>query len=203
MADCKHDIYFNLPGVDKKTFKRNSDMSFDKTISNILYFIETNDNKINVHIKTELDDNCGYKEKDIIGFWKSLDIEKNKKKQVQFELMFPSDRAGNLKGEFDLKIYMAKIFGCNFRVLLDNLYIIQNGDVVTCCNDWYNNMTLGNLLKSNLSDIINSDKYWTFFKWIYGIEEAPQNFICRRCYNSIGFGSRPKEFIGGKKYGGD
>ena len=201
MSDEKHDIYFNIPGIDNKTFKRNSDMSFRRTILNFINFAEMNGNRINIHLKTEWDKECGYEKKDIFNFWDNLNISKNIKEQISFEMMYPSDRAGNLKGVYDLKIQMEVLSGCNFRNLLDNIYVIQNGDVVTCCNDWYNTMTVGNLLREKtFEDIVNSEKYWQLFKWIYGIEKAPPDFICRKCYNSIGLGSRPIEFKGGEKY---
>ena len=96
-----------------------------------------------------------------------------------YPLMFNS-RSGNvqLKG-WNYTTEHATLSGC--PRINDQLHIIQNGEVILCCNDYHHEVVLGDLTKQTIAEIYNSESYKNIKAIIDGKVPPPDNFICTRC----------------------
>lgn len=187
----KHCIIFNIQGVSPETLKFQTQRDdWSEVLNNFIELVKINENRVNIILKNEIDDKCGYVTYDILKFWEGLSIPIPLKRKISFQYYYPHDRAGVLKGDLNLGTEMKSLVGCKFSPLRESIYLIQNGDIVTCCNDWNNVMTVGNLKKQTFEEVINSDLYWETFLKIYGIIPSPDNFICKSCYFAKGLGNK-------------
>ena len=50
-----------------------------------------------------------------------------------------------------------------------------------CCEDYDERYVVGDLTKNTIGQVLASDEIAKLRRWIYGIEEAPADFICRNC----------------------
>jgi Radical SAM superfamily/Iron-sulfur cluster-binding domain len=64
---------------------------------------------------------------------------------------------------------------------LQHLHITPAGKCVLCCEDYDERYVVGDLTKSSVAEVMAGDEVATLRKWVYGIEEAPADFICRNC----------------------
>jgi MoaA/NifB/PqqE/SkfB family radical SAM enzyme len=64
---------------------------------------------------------------------------------------------------------------------LQHLHITPAGKCVLCCEDYDEKYVAGDLTQSTIAEVLESDAVATLRKWVYGIEEAPADFICRNC----------------------
>ena len=64
---------------------------------------------------------------------------------------------------------------------LQHLHITPAGKCVLCCEDYDEKYVVGDLTASTITEVLESDEVATLRKWVYGIEEAPADFICRNC----------------------
>lgn len=64
---------------------------------------------------------------------------------------------------------------------LQHLHITPSGECVLCCEDYDQNYVVGNLANSTIAEVLAGDDIARFRRWTYGIEEAPDDFICRNC----------------------
>ena len=64
---------------------------------------------------------------------------------------------------------------------LQHLHITPAGKCVLCCEDYDERYVVGDLTSSTIAEVLESDAVATLRKWVYGIEEAPADFICRNC----------------------
>jgi MoaA/NifB/PqqE/SkfB family radical SAM enzyme len=64
---------------------------------------------------------------------------------------------------------------------LEHLHITAGGKVVFCCEDYDEVHTVGNLNHQTVDEVLASDEMARLRRWAYGLEEAPDDFICRSC----------------------
>jgi hypothetical protein len=64
---------------------------------------------------------------------------------------------------------------------LQHLHITPAGKCVLCCEDYDERYVVGDLTSSTIAEVLEGDAVATLRKWVYGIEEAPADFICRNC----------------------
>lgn len=91
------------------------------------------------------------------------------------------DRAGLVNNEFSKNILIKdkRLFGC--RLLLHQLHVSVDGDCFICCEDYHQEEKFANIKDGDIKDIIANDKAVLLRKYVFGKEEAPADFICRRC----------------------
>lgn len=97
----------------------------------------------------------------------------------KFEVM---DRAGWL--EVGLRTEpIQDLAGCDLvgSRPIQHLHITPAGKCVLCCQDYDENYVVGDLNLSTIAEILAGDEMATMRKWSYGVEQAPDDFICRRC----------------------
>jgi hypothetical protein len=64
---------------------------------------------------------------------------------------------------------------------LQHLHITPHAKVVLCCEDYYENHVIGDLGTSTVRDVLTGPEVARLRRWVYGLEEAPADFMCRKC----------------------
>lgn len=80
-----------------------------------------------------------------------------------------------------------KLKGCSMigSRPIQHLHINPKGEAFLCCEDYENTYIVGDLNKQSINEILTGPEMMKMRKWIYGIEDAPMDFICRDCVNAI------------------
>jgi wyosine [tRNA(Phe)-imidazoG37] synthetase (radical SAM superfamily) len=76
-----------------------------------------------------------------------------------------------------------KLAGCELMGSrpLQHLHITPRGTCVLCCQDYDQNYVVGDLNTSTIADVLAGDEMAKMRRWVYGVDEAPDDFICRTC----------------------
>ena len=64
---------------------------------------------------------------------------------------------------------------------LQHLHITPHGKCVLCCEDYDEKYVVGDLTQSTIAEVLAGDEMAKLRRWVYGLEEAPEDFICRDC----------------------
>lgn len=97
-----------------------------------------------------------------------------------FEVM---DRAGYLQIGLKAKGREQQLCGCDNvgSRPLQHLHITPHAKVVLCCEDYDEHHIVGDLNEQSLHEVLTGPALQLMRRWIYGREEAPDDFICRNC----------------------
>jgi len=102
-----------------------------------------------------------------------------------FEIM---DRAGWLPIGLGPEHPHRRLRGCNNigSRPLEHLHVTAAGKVVFCCEDYDEVHTVGDLNQQSVAEVLACDELARLRRWTYGIEDAPEDFICRSCLFALG-----------------
>lgn len=64
---------------------------------------------------------------------------------------------------------------------LQHLHITPHGRCVLCCEDYDEKYVVGDLTSSSIAEVLAGEELAKLRRWIYGLEEAPDDFMCRDC----------------------
>ncbi len=64
---------------------------------------------------------------------------------------------------------------------LQHLHITPRGTCVLCCEDYDERYVVGDLTKNSIAEVLGGEEIARLRRWVYGIEDAPADFICRNC----------------------
>ncbi|MGA8809263.1 MAG: radical SAM/SPASM domain-containing protein [Thermoanaerobaculia bacterium] len=64
---------------------------------------------------------------------------------------------------------------------LQHLHITPRGQCVLCCEDYDEKYVVGDLTRNTVAEVLEGPGLGTMRKWVYGIEDAPDDFMCRDC----------------------
>lgn len=95
-----------------------------------------------------------------------------------FEVM---DRAGYL--QIGLSARNKSLCGCDNvgSRPLQHLHVNPYGKCLLCCEDYDENYVVGDLTEETLEEVLTGPRFAMMRRWVYGLEEAPDDFICRSC----------------------
>ena len=68
----------------------------------------------------------------------------------------------------------------------EHLHVTATAKAVLCCQDYYERLTIGDLKTQTVAEVLGGDVMARLRRWTYGIEEAPADFLCRRCEFALG-----------------
>lgn len=93
------------------------------------------------------------------------------------------DRAGYLSVGLAPSKPFERLAGCTNLGSrpLQHLHITAEGRCVLCCEDYEENHVVGDLTTQTVREVIEGPELRMYRRWIYGLEEAPEDFICRYC----------------------
>jgi radical SAM protein with 4Fe4S-binding SPASM domain len=97
-------------------------------------------------------------------------------------LCFPSDdRAGAQQSLVSVtdKTHTPRLSGCDR--ILRYMHFRYDGEVYLCCQDYDQRVVVGNIRLQSPAEIMSSERARQLRRQIYGMEEAPFDFICRSC----------------------
>ena len=101
--------------------------------------------------------------------------------QVKFyEIM---DRAGNLPVGQRPEGQGNRLCGCDQTGSrpIQWLHVTPAGECVLCCQDYYEDYVVGDLNNETVEEVLSGDRMAQYRRWLYGIDESPMDFICRKC----------------------
>jgi MoaA/NifB/PqqE/SkfB family radical SAM enzyme len=65
------------------------------------------------------------------------------------------------------------------------VHVTPSGQVVLCCQDYHERYAVGDLHHESLEQILRGPRMTLLRKWVYGLERAPDDFICRHCIYAL------------------
>lgn len=77
----------------------------------------------------------------------------------------------------------AKLRGCENvgSRPLQHLHITPHGRCVLCCEDYHEKHLVGDLTLSTVAEVLTGPEVAKLRRWVYGLDEAPGDFMCRQC----------------------
>lgn len=103
--------------------------------------------------------------------------------RFEVEMHHATDRAGWLEVGMKTIVPKKKLAGCDLigSRPLQHLHITPTGACVICCQDYDENYVVGDLKTATIGEVLVGDELAKIRRWAYGVEEAPDDFICRTC----------------------
>ncbi|MEJ2190694.1 MAG: SPASM domain-containing protein, partial [Acidobacteriota bacterium] len=97
-----------------------------------------------------------------------------------FEIM---DRAGNLSVGLRPSGQGSRLCGCDQTGSrpIQWLHVTPQGRCVLCCQDYHEKYVVGDLNTESVEEVLGGEKMARYRRWLHGIEESPEDFICRKC----------------------
>ena len=76
-----------------------------------------------------------------------------------------------------------KLRGCNNigSRPFEHIHITPQGRCVLCCEDYDEKYVVGDLNTMSVHEVMSGPELARLRRWTYGVEEAPDDYICRRC----------------------
>lgn len=68
----------------------------------------------------------------------------------------------------------------------EHLHVTATARAVLCCQDYYERLVIGDLKTQTVAEVLGGDTMARLRRWTYGVEEAPDDFLCRRCEFALG-----------------
>ena len=68
----------------------------------------------------------------------------------------------------------------------EHLHVNATGTAVLCCQDYYEKWTVGDLKRQSVAEVLGGERIAQMRRWAYGVEDAPDDFLCRRCEFALG-----------------
>ncbi|MGH7960515.1 MAG: radical SAM/SPASM domain-containing protein, partial [Candidatus Binatia bacterium] len=65
---------------------------------------------------------------------------------------------------------------------IQHLHITPYGHCLLCCEDYDERYVVGDLTVETVAEVLAGPRLAQLRRWVYGQEEAPADFICRRCH---------------------
>jgi hypothetical protein len=65
------------------------------------------------------------------------------------------------------------------------VHVTAHGKAVLCCQDYFDRYVIGDLHEQPLEEILAGPEMATLRRWVYGLEEAPRDFLCRNCVYAL------------------
>lgn len=91
------------------------------------------------------------------------------------------DRAGYL--QIGLTARNQTLCGCDNLGSrpIQHLHITPKGKCLLCCEDYDEHYVVGDLTEQTVNEVLTGPELTLYRRWIYGLDEAPDDFICRNC----------------------
>ena len=68
----------------------------------------------------------------------------------------------------------------------EHLHVTATARAVLCCQDYYEKLVVGDLKTQTVADVLGGEVMARLRRWTYGVETAPDDFLCRRCEFALG-----------------
>ncbi len=97
------------------------------------------------------------------------------------------DRAGNVPLGLKPPSQHKRLCGCDQTGSrpLQWVHITPHGKCLLCSQDYQEHHVVGDLNHQSLNEILEGPEMAKLRRWVYGLEEAPEDFICRGCIYAL------------------
>jgi MoaA/NifB/PqqE/SkfB family radical SAM enzyme len=97
------------------------------------------------------------------------------------------NRAGYLQIGKNANLVGRRLGGCENigSRPLQHLHITPHGQCVLCCEDYDEKYVVGDLREESLEAVLTGERFAQLRRWAYGVEDAPDDFICRHCIYAL------------------
>jgi radical SAM protein with 4Fe4S-binding SPASM domain len=85
------------------------------------------------------------------------------------------------QGLLPIPLRHEKLQGCLWERDREWLHFDAAGEGILCCHDYFSQYKMGNIETASVAEIYQGEPIQKWRRWIGGEEEAPEDFICRRC----------------------
>ena len=94
-----------------------------------------------------------------------------------------TDRAGWLDLGLARQDPIRRLGGCELMGSrpVQHLHITLAGKAILCCQDYDENYVVGDLSSHSILEVLEGPEMAKMRRWVYGVDEAPDDFICRTC----------------------
>jgi radical SAM protein with 4Fe4S-binding SPASM domain len=169
-------ITFSINGT-KNNYKKIMGLDYENTKKNVLYFLEKKKefkSPVLCNISLMILEENSKDVSDFIQFWEPL--------SNSVRIYPPSDWAGGVKSMKLVNKSKIKKKQWPCFVLWNNITVDVDGNVIMCCRDYESRVKFGNLLKEDIKEIRNSEKF-------KDLKNKQLNFnfstpVCSACDNS-------------------
>lgn len=170
---------FNFPSIDCEEWKymtKLSDRHFLRAKEGIEYFIGTFAGRLE-HLEIVVNGNTDNHEE------RTLAIKEHFSKfgDVIVNGWDSNSRAGTLENEFVKSISHQHAEFCGCPRVVNQLHINIEGDVILCCQDYFQSIKLGNILTDSVEEIMNSERMRSVRAQVYGLAPMEESLLCRSC----------------------
>lgn len=178
------EMRFSIHGWTEDTYKKVVGECFSSALKNVTNFLESVDRR-KIDVGMVCVNTKHFTKKD---YYAACDFCKRYK--IDFALSYACNMAENLDDRSMSNLGLKKKErrmpkGCMDNWPHNSIQILYDGTVVACCMDWRREVILGDASKQTLHQIWNSEIYQDFRDKIYNNKPSPDNFICKRCSESI------------------
>jgi len=169
-------LWISVNGYSEETYRESMDLDFKTTMANIDTFLDMKKilgakrpRVVITTIETKLVQHELEKAKE---YWAKRDVKfsihrlDNRSGEDVTGAIRPESRNPKPKRDCDL--------------FLKQAYIVENGDMIICCHDWRQSVVVGNVAKTSISEVWNSD-YFRGLIYEYYSEKFDNLEICRLC----------------------
>ncbi len=94
-----------------------------------------------------------------------------------------NDRAGYLQVGLKARHDGPRLCGCEHMGSrpIHHLHITPRAKVILCCQDYNEATEIGDLNRNSVREVLVGDDFARARRQVYGLEEAPRDFICHNC----------------------
>lgn len=169
-------LWISVNGYSEETYRRSMDLDFTATMENINTLLDMKKTLgakrpkvVITTIETKLVEHELQKAKE---YWAVRDVKfsihrlDNRSGEEATGAIRPVSRKPKPKRDCDL--------------FLKQAYIVENGDMIICCHDWRQSVVVGNIARSSIYEVWNSD-YFKGLIYEYFAEKFDNLEICRNC----------------------
>lgn len=95
-----------------------------------------------------------------------------------------NDRAGYLEIGLQARDPDKRLCGCDYvgSRPLQHLHVTAHGKCILCCQDYRERWQVGDLTTQSVREVLEGEEMARMRRWAYGLEEAPDDFICHGCH---------------------
>ncbi len=103
--------------------------------------------------------------------------------RFEVEMHHATDRAGWLEVGMKTLVPKKNLAGCDLigSRPIQHLHITPRGACIICCQDYDENYVVGDVAQQGILGVLEGDEMAKIRRWAYGVEDAPDDFICRTC----------------------
>ena len=103
--------------------------------------------------------------------------------RFEVKLFVANDRAGYLPVGLKAKGKERNLCGCDHwgSRPIHHLHITPHAKAILCCQDYDESVVVGDLEENSVREVLEGDEFARARRWVYGLEKAPENFICNDC----------------------